>query len=61
MFSGEPEVNTRFVSYLNKKEFKNLNDGKLEQINRLSGIISWAAIPLLFAVIILSLISWGVI
>lgn len=61
MFSGEPEVNTRFVAYLNKKEFRHLNDEKLERINQIAGIISWAAIPLLLTVVILFLISWRVI
>ncbi len=61
LFSGDPDVNTRFVAYLNKKEFHHLNDKKLENINRLAGIISWLAIPLFFVVVILFLIRWGVI
>ena len=60
MFSGEPEVNTNFVAYLNKKEYKHLNDEKLEYINRIASIVSWALLPLLLVVVLLFLISWGV-
>ena len=61
MFSGEPDLNTKFVAYLNKNEFGHLKDEKLELMNRIAGTLSWLGIPLFLAVVILFLAVWEII